>query len=167
MELHNQLQMYVGLEEGGCQDVATIKLDGFTLVSTKALELLLSERDALAHRFNDVSIAAKVANSLCAVLEAERDALAAQLEVLLLKISIASNLLTKGFNSQHFEASDVNHALCALAEAQHFTPNQCLAEIKAQALQELADELQNVAPNVSVTGSFIALRAKAMRKGGE
>lgn len=40
MEQHNQLQVYVGHEEGGCVDVATIKLDGYTLVSTAELEAL-------------------------------------------------------------------------------------------------------------------------------
>lgn len=40
MEQHNQLQVYVGHEEGGCTDVATIKLDGYTLVSTAELRQL-------------------------------------------------------------------------------------------------------------------------------
>jgi hypothetical protein len=40
--------MYVGFDEGGCQDVATVKLEGFTLVDSKQLAALLAERDALS-----------------------------------------------------------------------------------------------------------------------
>ena len=40
MKTHDHLQVYVGLEEGGCVDVATIKLDGYTLISTAELEAL-------------------------------------------------------------------------------------------------------------------------------
>jgi len=47
MEQHNELQMYVGFAEGGCQDVATVKLEGFTLVDSKQLAALIAERDAL------------------------------------------------------------------------------------------------------------------------
>jgi hypothetical protein len=47
MEQHKQIQMYIGFEEGGCQDIATIKLEGFSLVANNELEALKAERDAL------------------------------------------------------------------------------------------------------------------------
>ncbi len=47
MQEHNKIQLYVGLEEGGCVDVGAIKLAGFTLIETNALQDLKEERDAL------------------------------------------------------------------------------------------------------------------------
>ena len=47
MQEHKQIQLYVGLEEGGCVDVGAIKLDGFTLIATSELEALKVARDAL------------------------------------------------------------------------------------------------------------------------
>lgn len=64
MEHHNQLQMYVGLNEGGCQDVATIKLDGFTLVSTA--DLIATER-----KVNTLAEQVRQLTTLCLAYESE------------------------------------------------------------------------------------------------
>lgn len=49
MQEHKQIQLYVGLEEGGCVDVGAIKLDGFTLIATSELEALKADSKALAN----------------------------------------------------------------------------------------------------------------------
>lgn len=71
MELHNKLQMYVGFAEGGCQDVATIKLEGFVLVDVKELEALKAERDNL---IEEVRLAREGRQSMCNKLIAISDA---------------------------------------------------------------------------------------------
>lgn len=48
MQEHNKIQLYVGLEEGGCVDVGAINLVGFTLIETSELQDLKAERDTLA-----------------------------------------------------------------------------------------------------------------------
>lgn len=45
MSEHNKIQLYVGLEEGGCVDVGAINLVGFTLIETSELQDLKAERD--------------------------------------------------------------------------------------------------------------------------
>lgn len=62
MQQHNQLQVYVGLEEGGCVDVATIKLDGYTLVSTAELRKL--EQQANPFKLNCATAQAAALNNL-------------------------------------------------------------------------------------------------------
>ena len=47
MEQYRQIQMYVGLSGGGCQDVATVQLDGFSLVSNAELIALEIQIGAL------------------------------------------------------------------------------------------------------------------------
>ncbi len=54
MEQHKQIQMYVGFDEGGCQDVATIKLEGFSLVDNNQLEVLKSERDTAWQELREI-----------------------------------------------------------------------------------------------------------------
>lgn len=49
MQEHKQIQLYVGLEEGGCVDVGAIKLDGFTLIATSELEALKASVKEEAH----------------------------------------------------------------------------------------------------------------------
>lgn len=62
MEQHNQLQIYVGHEEGGCTDVATIKLDGYTLVSTADLRKL--EQQASPFKLNCATAQAAALHNL-------------------------------------------------------------------------------------------------------
>lgn len=134
MEQHKQLQMYVGFEEGGCQDVATVKLEGFVLVDASKLKALMAERDALA----------------------------AQVEVL---TPLARRCLWGAivWNDHNF---DPLHTYCRESTAEagvhtvdqanallESTPTQCLAEIKAQAVEDFAKALSNSVqvPNGPIT----------------
>lgn len=117
MEQHKQIQMYVGFAEGGCQDVATIKLDGFSLVDNNQLEALKA-------------------------LKAERDGLAAQVDVLL---PLARQCLWGAFvwNDHNFGnlkgfcvAAAQGAGVTSLEEANELiaqTPAACLAQVRADA----------------------------------
>lgn len=97
MSEHNKIQLYVGLEEGGCVDVGAINLVGFTLIETSELQDLKEERDALA-----------------AQVEALRD---------------ASMFAWHNWR----ESLDVCGAMYELLKVTQATPQQHLAEIRAQA----------------------------------
>lgn len=66
-------------------------------------------------------------------LTAERDALAATVEALREMASRANRHLIKGYALQRFDAANCNLALSALAEIDSFTPQQHLANLRAEA----------------------------------
>ena len=104
----------------------------------KTYDELLAERDALAHRFNDVSIACKVANSLNDKLQAERDALAARvikLESLRDSGEARLELITDIVNAVlHKNAKETSiGAIVSIGDILDADRSKCLAEIKAEA----------------------------------
>lgn len=52
MSEHKQIQLYVGLDEGGCVDVGTIRLAGFTLVSNDHLAAITAQNKRLCNAVN-------------------------------------------------------------------------------------------------------------------
>lgn len=52
MSEHKQIQLYVGLDEGGCIDVGTIHLAGFTLVSNDQLAAITAQNKRLCDAVN-------------------------------------------------------------------------------------------------------------------
>ena len=113
MQEHKQIQLYVGLEEGGCVDVGAIKLDGFTLIATSELEALKAERDALAAWVND-------ACTLFNRIEGSEEAV------------INSDV-------KHIIDSELMYGISDFVE--HNKPQQCLREIKAEAIRTGLDAL--------------------------
>jgi hypothetical protein len=96
----------------------------------KSYEELLAERDALAHRLNDVSIACKVSNSLNDEILAERDALAAQ-NIKMMQAILYCTIYLDDNKLNSIATGSKAHNM--LADAVVSTPQQCLAEIKAEA----------------------------------
>ena len=57
MEKHKAINLYVGLDEGGCVDAGRLKLDGFVLLSNQDLHNLESENQELKIMLNMVKAA--------------------------------------------------------------------------------------------------------------
>lgn len=70
MQEHKQIQLYVGLEEGGCVDVGAIKLEGFALIASSELEALKRQNAALVAELE----ALKADNERLKALAVARDA---------------------------------------------------------------------------------------------
>ncbi len=126
MEQHKQIQMYIGFEEGGCQDIATIKLEGFSLVANNELEAL----------------------------KAQRDALAAQNKVLHLYAT-------------EFVCNMTDENLQELRAALDLTPQQALAEIRADAVLAYLATLQPIHPAQAWLEIHLTQYAATLRQGGE
>lgn len=72
MSEHKQIQLYVGLDEGGCVDVGTIHLAGFTLVADSKLAEMQAQNTVLRNslqRLNSlVGTAIRCDDAMCELL---------------------------------------------------------------------------------------------------
>lgn len=89
--------------------------------------------------------------------------LQAQVEALREMANRASAHLTKGYAGQSFSAIDCNLALSALAEIDSFTPQQHLAEIRAEAV---LDAVKFFAPAMDIETESLEWYAAKVRQGG-
>lgn len=77
MSEHKQIQLYVGLNEGGCVDVGTIHLAGFTLVSNSQLTEITAQnrvlREVLQQLNSLVGTAIRCDDAMCELLSDASD----------------------------------------------------------------------------------------------
>lgn len=115
MSEHKQIQLYVGLDEGGCIDVGTIRLAGFTLVPDSQLVKLNTDRDELLAK---LSLAGSIFNTLFSLPDAET-------------------------TEETLAEADAWLQLKAVFDS--LTPLGCLREIEAKAIESvITDELYKI-----------------------
>lgn len=104
--MHKSIHLYVGFDEGGCQDVGSIALDGFTLVDSEELQAL-KDRATQA--------------------EAQHLALAAKLLAVSREITGIVND-SQGVAGYHLNGAVATWDEFDLSKALHAKPEDCLKE---------------------------------------